>query len=51
MTALLTPVPLHRAVRAAALVATLVVMASSAGAQTAEQLFDGTQADGVHLPC
>ena len=39
----------HRAARVAAFAAALVVMASSAIAQTAEQLFDDTQLSNVHL--
>ena len=48
MTALLSK-SRHRAARVAALATALVVMASSAFAQTAEQLFDGTQLSSVHL--
>jgi len=48
MTALLSKC-WHRAARAAVLATALVVMSSSAFAQTAEQLFDGTQLSSVHL--
>ena len=40
---------LCRTVRAAALAATLLVIASDAGAQTVEQLFDDSQVTDVHL--
>jgi hypothetical protein len=49
MAAVLTRLSRCPVVRAAALAATLLAMTSSAGAQTAEQLFDDSQVTDVHL--